>query len=143
MATAMKNPRQKEKGGKFRVLVGSHIDMGPAGCECLNCLSWISNLDDKQRREWEKSGSGRAKNHRYDSWDTYASPYVRRGQRPPYRHYTEEDDGRPVYDNDIVESPDIDLELRFNTSVSRKFERVFEHTTVPAGSHASGKREAS
>ena len=28
---------RNEKGGKFRVLVGAHIDQGPQGCDCDAC----------------------------------------------------------------------------------------------------------
>jgi len=38
MATAIKKVKVKEQGGTFRLLVGDHLDFGPPGCECEDCL---------------------------------------------------------------------------------------------------------
>lgn len=38
MATAVKSQTPKQRGGKFRVLVGAHLGRGPQGCECEACL---------------------------------------------------------------------------------------------------------
>lgn len=94
---------KKEKGGAFRVLVGSHIGPGPADCECEQCEV--------------------NKDHTYNSYSAYAGEYMRRRQRPPLRWHEEEDD-RKEYVGDIVHT-EVDLVARFNRGAgSRKFERV-------------------
>ncbi len=57
MATTIKAPKRakNEKGGKFRLLVGAHLDQGPPGCHCEGC-----------------AGSG-GKNHLYTEGDVIES----------------------------------------------------------------------
>lgn len=49
--------KEKEMGGKFRVLIGAHLDDGPAGCECKGCADPMSP----------------GKNHRYEQGDIVES----------------------------------------------------------------------
>lgn len=96
MSTPFKRP--VEQGGRFRVLIGTHLDQGPAGCECQGCLG------DKGR------------NHLYRARLHEA---VRVGPNI-------EGPDAPDWDGDIINSK-VDLCARFNMGPnSTKFERVRE-----------------
>lgn len=100
MATAIKDQRLKEQGGKFRILVGEHLGQGPLGCECASCL----------RSE--------GKDHRYKA--------ALRGRDGLLLHPDTRKpiDGDNPYDGDIIDSL-VDLSARFNQGPSSlKFERL-------------------
>jgi hypothetical protein len=115
MATAQKRTRVDERGGTFRILIGEHLDQGPPGCECDDCLS------------------SKGKNHRYRARRTEAVK-TRQG------FFAKDGDD---YDGDLVES-DQDLEARFNAGpFSRKFERVNSIAPRPAATPPAGQQQNS
>ena len=96
MATAFK--QRTEQGGKFRVLIGGHLDNGPPDCECDGCAHHDPKL--------------KGKNHLY-----------RARRLSPERHgndmlQPDSDD----WDGDVVESSK-DLVSRHG---KEKFERLVE-----------------
>jgi len=127
VATAVKRklPRQQE-GGKFRVIVGSHLDKGPEGCECSGCaVSWAGGdptCDHKLipgKGKYCKCGAALigGGNHLYEAYDTYYRQCLRRKETPL---------SQEAYDGDIIDST-VSLVDRFNQGTySRKFERVHE-----------------
>ena len=59
MASALARKNPVETGGTFRILIGTHLGDGPAGCECDACLN------------------SAGKNHRYEAFDPrrHTQPY--------------------------------------------------------------------
>lgn len=89
--------RRAERGGKFWVRAGIHLDNGPEGCECDGCF--------------KSKGQG----HAYMSSRIKVADMRKAGIVPI---------DQP--EDDIVES-DCDLEARYNAPNSVKFERVKEY----------------
>lgn len=59
--SALAVKKEKEVGGRFRLLVGAHLDYGPSGCECGGCEHFDPAF--------------RGKNHRYEAGDIIESKF--------------------------------------------------------------------
>jgi hypothetical protein len=98
-------PRRKEKGGLFKLLVGVHFGPGPAGCECDDCAKGVVVESRNAKGEIERKEVF-GTNHTYQA----------RPNGVPESEWT----------NDLIRS-DQDLEARYNQGeYSRKFARVIE-----------------
>lgn len=108
--------KDKEVGGTFRIVVGSHTDFGPVGCDCDDCYH--------TSEEEKKANGGRGANHVYNSYDTHVRSLVSQGQREPFSKFIKEGYIDPNYRNDIIET-EADLCARFNMGPnSVKFFRI-------------------
>ena len=121
MATAVKRkPKQgvKTGGGVFRVLGGKHWGKGPPGCECDQCLKSSKEMVDRIARD------GESKDPKDPTFGFSPVTGKDAKDRSPMHQYAQATPTSPEgYDNDIVES-DVDLCAKFNTPISKKFERL-------------------
>lgn len=88
--------KEAVRGGVYKLLIGIHFGDGPEGCECKGCAA------------------GNRANHAFEAYDTYARRCKQEGTVPV---------SEAKYTGDLIESA-VDLEKRFNSFGSKKFERV-------------------
>ncbi len=121
MATAVKRkPTKAVKagGGTFRVLGGNHWDKGPVGCECVECDKSSRGMIDRIA----KDGIQKDPKDPTFGFDP-ATGRDAKGRAPQHKYSQATPTSPDGYDNDIIES-DTDLMAKFNTPISKKFERI-------------------
>lgn len=104
--------RRGERGGKFRIIDGIHVDDGPPGCQCDSCLD------------------GKQEEHVYEGYDCYCRRMRQEGRGDEILSPQD-------YKNDLIDSQKRDLCGRFNTDPSNPATHKFERLAWEDGSPAN------